>query len=293
MTFYLYVLVNRVPLETTWMRSPEERAFSGQTAEALKLAQELIELYNIEEYTICEVERMTYEQILTMVKNRAGAILNLCIGIDLDGLAGPGLTLFLENNGIPYFGPSSLFQTHCYDKWRMMNSLEMNRIKVPNHWFLHHSSDINIDKEIYPLRLRPADSLAPVGLRGTDLVVFDFERYKQAVINLRANFPLILVEEHDTNVKDFWFLVSGVFRKEGEIILNIGKDDIARNLALAAYCALGGDGHAMIQVSYREDSGEYYVKDAIANNALILARRMMDKKTLLDYVVRGLKETVK
>jgi D-alanine-D-alanine ligase-like ATP-grasp enzyme len=290
MKFHLHILLNRSPLEKTWVRSPEERVFLQQASDSYDLAQEFISRTENLSHTIHVVEETSKSSLELALKKEHSIVLNLCVGIELDGLPGPSTTMFLERLGIPFLGPSSLFQTRTFDKIKLKQILTDQQIATPKYWFMTPRCDISVFGDAnYPLRLRPADSLAPVGRNGMDLVVFNMEDFSAALKKLRTYFPLVLVEEHNTNTCDFWFLVTNHQGSHfGKLIGQTESSKDATNLALRAYGALGGKGHAVVQVAQDHDNGQYCVRDVITNNALLWAYRILGKESVIKYLNQGL-----
>lgn len=290
MKFHLHVLLNRVPLEKTWVRSPEERVFLQQANDSFKLAQEFISRTENLDHTIHVVEETTREHLTILLKNPHSIVLNLCVGIELDGLAGPSVTMFLEKLDVPFLGPSSSFQTKTFDKIKMKETLTTGGINTPKYWIVTPRTENSVFETVkYPTRLRPADSLAPVGRNGMDLIVFNYQDFSKALRKLQTYFPLVLVEEHVTNAHDYWFLITNHANSHsGKLVGQTEECKGATDLALLAYNSFDGRGHAVVQVSKDVETGFFCVRDVITNNALLWAYRILGKDQVIKYLNQGL-----
>jgi len=264
---------------------------------------ELIKLFDeIHLDAVIHLVRMSdYKQVIDRMP-RGEVILNLCDGADVDGVPGPGVTRYLEEKGIPYFGCDYLFMEGTTSKYAMKEKFIQHGVSTAK--FVLVSEDKPLQRESvahmhYPLFVKAADSYGSIGL-SKDSVVHTFEQCEAQVRFMMQTFSTVLVEEFIDGA-EFSLLVIGdtrfpdsqievfppaqrvfddsipqqdrflsyklVWEEGGEAYKYAAVDrdaEILMDLAKRAYDAVGGNGFGRIDVRRRDDTNEYFVLEVNA-----------------------------
>jgi len=248
------------------------------------------------------VRMIDYKEVIDNVP-RGAVILNLCDGSDVDGVPGPGVTRYLEEKGIPYFGCDYLFMEATTKKYEMKEKFIANGVSTANFVIVTKEKPITRDAVEYmkfPLFVKASDSYGSIGL-SSDSVVRTFEELEKQVKVMQETFENVLVEEFIDGA-EFSLLVIGdsrfpdsqlevfppaqrvfdsnipqqerflsyklVWEEGGQAYRYeiVDRDyDLLVDLARRAYNSVGGNGFGRIDVRRRDATNEYFVLEVNAN----------------------------
>jgi len=264
---------------------------------------ELITMFDeIHRDAVLHLVRMCdYKEVIDQVP-RGEVVLNLCDGADVDGVPGPGVTRYLEEQGIPYFGCDYLFMEGTTSKYSMKEQFVRDGVSTAS--FVQVTAENPLKRENmlhmqYPLFVKASDSYGSIGL-STDSVCHNFEQCEAQVKKMQETFDSILVEEFihgaefsllvigdsrfpDSQIEVFppaqrvfdanippqeRFLSYKLVWEDGGVAYSyqpVDKDiEVLMDLAKRAYDAVGGNGFGRIDVRRRDATNEYYVLEVNA-----------------------------
>jgi D-alanine-D-alanine ligase-like ATP-grasp enzyme len=242
-----------------------------------------------------------YKQVIDAIP-KGVVILNLCDGSDVDGVPGPGVSRYLEEKGIPYFGCDYVFTESTTSKQLM--KLKFQEKDVSTAKFTVITKDKPLTREsvqhmTYPLFVKACDSYGSIGLT-SDSVVHTFEDLQKQVGIMQQTFSSVLVEEFidgaeysllvigdsrfpDSELEVFppaqrvfdervpekeRFLSYKLVWEEGGIgykYASVEKDsELLMDLAKRAYDSVGGNGYGRIDVRRRDSTNDYFVLEVNA-----------------------------
>jgi len=248
------------------------------------------------------VRMVDYKEVIDNIP-RGAVILNLCDGSDVDGVPGPGVTRYLEERGIPYFGCDYLFMEATTRKYEMKEKFIANGVQTANFVIVTKEKPITrdaVENMKFPLFVKASDSYGSIGLT-TDSVVHTFEALERQVKVMQEIFENVLVEEF-INGAEYSLLVIGdsrfpdsqlevfppaqrvfdesipqqerflsyklVWEEGGQAYKYemVDRDfDLLVDLARRAYNSVGGNGFGRIDVRRRDATNEYFVLEVNAN----------------------------
>jgi len=234
---------------------------------------------------------------------KGATILNLCDGSDVDGVPGPGVSKYLEEKGIPYFGCDYVFMEATSRKYDMKEKFILNGVSTANFVIISNEKPLTregVKHMNFPLFVKASDSYGSIGL-SNDSVVHTFEQLQNQVKKMQEIFESVLVEEFihgaefslliigdsrfsdsqmevfppaqrvfDANIPpEERFLSYKLVWEEGAQAYKyaaVERDsDLLMDLARRAYDSVGGNGFGRIDVRRRDVTNEYFVLEVNAN----------------------------
>jgi len=266
--------------------------------------EELLRIFDeINMDAVLHLVRMSdYEQVIDNIPKGA-IILALCDGSDVDGVPGPGVTRYLEDKGIPYFGCDYIFMEATTRKSDMKERFITNGVSTANFVYVTKEKPLtreSVKNMKFPLFVKASDSYGSIGLT-TDSVVHNFEECEKQVKFMQQIFENLLVEEYihgaeyslliigdsrfpDSQIEVFppaervfdpsippqerFLSYKLVWEEGGQKYKYEGVErdsELLMDLAKRAYNSVGGNGFGRIDVRRRDETGEYFVLEVNAN----------------------------
>jgi len=248
------------------------------------------------------VRMCDYRQVIDEVP-RGAIVVALCDGSDVDGVPGPGVTRYLEDKGIPYFGCDDVFMEATTRKIDMKERFLANGVSTANFVYVTKEKPLtreSVKHMTFPLFVKASDSYGSIGL-STDSLVRTFEDCERQIQVMQETFENLLVEEY-IHGAEYSLLVIGdsrfpdsqieifppaervfdssippqerflsyklVWEEGGEKYkyARVTQDaELLMDLAKRAYNSVGGNGFGRIDVRRRDTTGEYFVLEVNAS----------------------------
>lgn len=248
------------------------------------------------------VRMCDYKQVIDEIP-RGAIILALCDGSDIDGVPGPGVTRYLEEKVIPYFGCDFVFMESTTKKYDMKEMFIANGVSTANFVYVTKDKPLTRDSVRnmrFPLFVKASDSYGSIGL-SKDSIVHTYEECEKQVNFMQQTFKNLLVEEY-IHGAEYSLLVIGdsrfpdsqievfppaervfdssippeerflsyklVWEEGGESYTyhRVEKDEqLLMDLARRAYDSVHGNGFGRIDVRRRDETNEYFVLEVNAN----------------------------
>lgn len=299
-TFRVHVLIPNFVTEEE-VRSEMERISHNYGKK--EYLEEIIAMFDEIDYdAVLHLVRMSdYKEVINQIPH-GEIVFNLCDGADVDGVPGPGVTRYLEEKGIPYFGCDYVFMEATTSKYTMKEKFIEDGVSTAK--FVLVTSEKPLKREDlkcmqFPLFVKAADSYGSIGL-SKDSVCHNFEQCEAQVKKMQEIFDNVLVEEF-IHGSEFSLLVIGDSRfsdsqievfppaqrvfdesippqerflsyklvwEEGGVAYKyepVDRDaDILMDLARRAYDSVGGNGFGRIDIRRRDATDEYFVLEVNA-----------------------------
>jgi D-alanine-D-alanine ligase-like ATP-grasp enzyme len=265
--------------------------------------QELIKIFDeIGKEAVIHLLRMRdFPQIVDKIP-KGETIMNLCDGSDIDGVPGPCVTKYLEEQGYMFCGCDYQFMEVTVSKFAMKQKFLEQGVSTAKFFLI--TKDTILTRECvahmaYPLFVKASDSYGSIGL-SQNSVCHNFEELESQVKYMRSLFHNVLIEEYIQGA-EFSLLIIGdsrartgslevfpaaqrifdpsvpdkeqflsyklVWEEGGERYKYAVADrdnECLMDLAKRAYVCLNGTGFARVDVRRRDATNEYFVLEVNA-----------------------------
>jgi len=294
---YVYVLVPNILLEGETRTEAERLSHNyGKERYVQELALVFAEIGRKASIHLCRMA--DYKKVIDRLPKGA-AILNLCDGSDSDGVPGPCVARYLEEQNIPFYGCDEYFMNITTRKQTMKKDFEQYGVSTAKYVVVEKGSVPtleDLDDLMFPLFVKADDSYGSIGL-SKDSVCYTYEQLQTQLKKMFECFKVLVVEEFilgkeysvliigDDKELDVYppcqrvfdasialkdqFLSFKLVWEEGGVRYQYHPVDaqtaeVVGDLAKRAYLSLKGNGFGRVDIRERISTHEFFVLEVNA-----------------------------